>query len=84
MNNNTHVQSLPVVLRGGSVGSTNLNGISAFSISPSGGVIMPDKESELSVTFMPDHASIHYLTYAVIHISDEVDDLMVCDDRAFT
>ena len=55
----------------------NMNGINAFSVSPSGATIAPQKEVDVVATFMPDHASINFMTHAVVHISDEVDDLVV-------
>jgi hypothetical protein len=71
------MKALPIISRGGIVGSSNLNGISTFALSPNSATIAPHKELEVTVTFQPDHVSLHYLAHAVLHVSDEVEDLVV-------
>ncbi|XP_066500097.1 cilia- and flagella-associated protein 74 isoform X2 [Hoplias malabaricus] len=60
---NTHV--LPAFLSTHStphntVGTQNYSGQSVFSVSPTEGAIGPGKTQDITVTFRPDHESLHY------------------------
>lgn len=71
------LSALPIVTRGGLNGSNNLNCVSAFAVTPTSATIAPQKDIEVSVTFQPDHASLHYLTHLAIHVSDETEDAVI-------
>ncbi|XP_051760372.1 cilia- and flagella-associated protein 74 isoform X2 [Ctenopharyngodon idella] len=42
------------------VGTQNHSGLSVFCVSPSGGAISPAAAADITVTFHPDHESLHY------------------------
>ncbi|XP_039530895.1 cilia- and flagella-associated protein 74 isoform X1 [Pimephales promelas] len=42
------------------LGPQNHNGLSVFSVSPSGGAVAPGAAADITVTFHPDHQSLHY------------------------
>ncbi|XP_053308414.1 cilia- and flagella-associated protein 74 [Spea bombifrons] len=42
------------------VGTQNYNGLSVFGVCPVEGTIDPEKSHEITVTFSPDHESVHY------------------------
>ncbi|KAM6976790.1 cilia- and flagella-associated protein 74 [Aplochiton taeniatus] len=42
------------------VGTQNYSGLSVFTVSPIEGTIAPGKSQDVSVTFLPDHKSLHY------------------------
>ncbi|XP_048067039.1 cilia- and flagella-associated protein 74 isoform X2 [Megalobrama amblycephala] len=42
------------------VGTQNHSGLSVFRVSPSGGAISPAAAADITVTFHPDHESLHY------------------------
>ncbi|KAL1021090.1 hypothetical protein UPYG_G00008690 [Umbra pygmaea] len=42
------------------VGTQNYSGLSVFSVKPVEGAIAPGKSQDITVTFLPDHESLHY------------------------
>ncbi|XP_056102909.1 cilia- and flagella-associated protein 74 [Rhinichthys klamathensis goyatoka] len=42
------------------LGPQNHSGLSVFSVSPSGGAVPPAAAADITVTFHPDHQSLHY------------------------
>ncbi|XP_037391877.1 cilia- and flagella-associated protein 74 isoform X2 [Pygocentrus nattereri] len=42
------------------LGTQNYSGQSVFTVSPIGGIIGPGKSQDITVTFQPDHESLHY------------------------
>ena len=43
-----------------STGTQNLSGLSVFSVTPIEGSIAPGNSRDVTVTFLPDHESLHY------------------------
>ncbi|KAG8434383.1 hypothetical protein GDO86_012671 [Hymenochirus boettgeri] len=42
------------------VGTQNFSGLSVFSVTPVEGTLLPEKSQDFTVTFSPDHESLHY------------------------
>ncbi|XP_056320549.1 cilia- and flagella-associated protein 74 [Danio aesculapii] len=51
------------------VGVQNYSGLSVFGVSPAGGVISPAGAADITVTFHPDHHSLHYRDQLRVQIS---------------
>ncbi|XP_002663289.3 cilia- and flagella-associated protein 74 isoform X1 [Danio rerio] len=51
------------------VGVQNYSGLSVFGVSPAGGVISPAGAADITVTFHPDHRSLHYRDQLRVQIS---------------
>lgn len=50
------------------VGPQNYNGQSVFSVSPVEGTIQPNKTEEITVTFSPDHESVHFSDILMVEL----------------
>ncbi|OCT72634.1 cilia- and flagella-associated protein 74 [Xenopus laevis] len=69
----TELQKLPHFIASherpaGLVGTQNYNGFSVFSVYPVEGTILPEKTQDLTVTFSPDHESIHYSDVLMVEL----------------
>ncbi|XP_077313773.1 cilia- and flagella-associated protein 74 isoform X4 [Lithobates pipiens] len=50
------------------VGPQNYNGQSVFSVSPVEGTIQPNKTEEITVSFSPDHESVHFSDILMVEL----------------
>ncbi|XP_067250222.1 cilia- and flagella-associated protein 74 isoform X3 [Chanodichthys erythropterus] len=53
------------------VGTQNHSGLSVFRVSPSGGAISPAAAADITVTFHPDHESLHYRDVLRVKLLDK-------------
>ncbi|KXJ21564.1 Cilia- and flagella-associated protein 74 [Exaiptasia diaphana] len=52
------------------VGPSNCNGVAVIDCVPERGVIAPGESKEITVTFAPDHPSVHYVDVMSVVIND--------------
>lgn len=58
------------------LGTQNYSGQSVFSVSPTEGAIGPGKTQDISVTFQPDHESLHYRDALHVQLMNHVRKLL--------
>uniref|UniRef100_A0A3B4C1Q5 Abnormal spindle-like microcephaly-associated protein ASH domain-containing protein n=1 Tax=Pygocentrus nattereri TaxID=42514 RepID=A0A3B4C1Q5_PYGNA len=54
------------------LGTQNYSGQSVFTVSPIGGIIGPGKSQDITVTFQPDHESLHYRDILRVQLMNKV------------
>ncbi|XP_064156962.1 cilia- and flagella-associated protein 74 isoform X2 [Anguilla rostrata] len=69
-------EELPAFLACGSrlqptVGTQNYSGLSVFSVAPVEGTIPPGKSQDVTVTFRPDHESLHYSDRLTVELTNK-------------
>lgn len=53
-------------------GTQNYSGQSVFNVTPIEGTIAPGKSQDITVTFLPDHESLHYSDILKVELMNKV------------